>query len=181
MRLTSTTIKNFKGIDQLELSLDPYLRHLKDRALSETEGIVLIDELDLHLHPSWQKAVITGLRKTFPSLQFIVSTHSPYLIQEAGDGQLIRLENCSIADVSGGDQLSLEDIAEFKQGVKNPQMSQKKQDLYNAAEDYLQAVRENGEADQTKKALLENHLRPFSTNPAIDALLELEQLNRSEE
>lgn len=155
--------------------------HLGSEALAKTEGIVLIDELDLHLHPSWQKAVITGLRTTFPSLQFIVSTHSPYLIQEAGDGQLIRLKDCQVVDVSGGDELTLEDIAEFKQGVPTPQMSQRKQALYDAAEDYLRAVKENGTADAAKTALLEEKLIPFSTNPAIDALLELEELNRSGE
>ncbi len=40
-------------------------------------GIVLIDEIDLHLHPSWQKSVLTDLRNAFPNIQFIVSTHSP--------------------------------------------------------------------------------------------------------
>ncbi|MBC6995911.1 AAA family ATPase [Neolewinella lacunae] len=154
--------------------------HLEDRALRETQGIVLIDELDLHLHPSWQKAVITGLRETFPAIQFIISTHSPYLIQEAGDGQLIHLNNCDVTEISGADQLSLEDVAEFKQGVADPQMSHKKKALYEAAEDYLQTIRKDGKADERKKALLASKLRPFSSNPAIDALLELEKLNRAE-
>jgi predicted ATP-binding protein involved in virulence len=40
-------------------------------------GIVLIDEIDLHLHPSWQQKIIQRLEDTFPNLQFIVTTHSP--------------------------------------------------------------------------------------------------------
>ena len=40
-------------------------------------GIVLIDEIDLHLHPSWQQKVIIRLEETFPNIQFIVTTHSP--------------------------------------------------------------------------------------------------------
>lgn len=44
------------------------------------EGIVLIDEIDLHLHPSWQQTVILNLQKTFPNLQLIVTTHSPQVL-----------------------------------------------------------------------------------------------------
>lgn len=54
--------------------------HLNDRAALETTGIVLIDEVDLHLHPAWQQRVIASLRKAFPLIQFIVSTHSPQVL-----------------------------------------------------------------------------------------------------
>jgi len=57
--------------------------HLESTALQETPGIVLVDELDLHLHPKWQRRVIHDLKATFPSLQFIATTHSPQLIGEA--------------------------------------------------------------------------------------------------
>ena len=46
----------------------------------ETEAIVLIDEVDLHLHPSWQQRVLPDLMQTFPNTQFIVSTHSPQVL-----------------------------------------------------------------------------------------------------
>lgn len=45
-----------------------------------TPGIVLIDEVDLHLHPEWQQRVLGKLQETFPQLQFIVSTHSPQVL-----------------------------------------------------------------------------------------------------
>lgn len=48
----------------------------------EGEGIVLIDEIDLHLHPQWQKKIISQLLQTFPNIQFIVSTHSPQVLSE---------------------------------------------------------------------------------------------------
>ena len=44
------------------------------------EGIVLIDEIELHLHPRWQRDIIPALKKTFPNCQFIVTTHSPQVI-----------------------------------------------------------------------------------------------------
>jgi predicted ATP-binding protein involved in virulence len=48
----------------------------------EGEGIVLIDEVELHLHPNWQRWVVPGLQSTFPNCQFILTTHSPQVISE---------------------------------------------------------------------------------------------------
>jgi predicted ATP-binding protein involved in virulence len=45
-------------------------------------GVVLIDEIDLHLHPRWQREIVTRLPETFPNLQFIATTHSPQIIGE---------------------------------------------------------------------------------------------------
>lgn len=53
--------------------------NLLDRVL-ETPGVVLIDEIDLHLHPSWQKKVVGSLMSIFPNIQFIVTTHSPSIL-----------------------------------------------------------------------------------------------------
>ena len=52
------------------------------RVLQKTPGVVLIDELDLHLHPSWQRRVAADLKRTFPSIQFVCTTHSPQIIGE---------------------------------------------------------------------------------------------------
>ncbi|MDR2116975.1 MAG: AAA family ATPase, partial [Planctomycetaceae bacterium] len=53
----------------------------------EGEGVILIDEIDLHLHPQWQRMILPKLTETFPNCQFIVSTHSPQILGE------IRSEN----------------------------------------------------------------------------------------
>ncbi len=60
-------------------------------ALTETRGVVLIDELDLHLHPRWQRHIIQDLKRTFPSIQFIATTHSPQLVGQAKPGEIIVL------------------------------------------------------------------------------------------
>lgn len=49
-------------------------------ALLGTPGIVLIDEVDLHLHPSWQQRIVQDIRRTFPNIQFILTTHSPQVV-----------------------------------------------------------------------------------------------------
>ncbi len=55
-------------------------------------AIVLVDEIDLHLHPDWQRKLIGYLSKIFPNVQFIVTAHSPLIIQSADDINLIILE-----------------------------------------------------------------------------------------
>ncbi|GAB3274082.1 AAA family ATPase [Kineosporia babensis] len=57
----------------------------------DAPGVVLIDELDAHLHISWQKIVGDWLKTHFPAIQFIVSSHSPYICQSADPRGLIRL------------------------------------------------------------------------------------------
>jgi len=56
-----------------------------------TAGIILIDEVDLHLHPEWQRTVLRKLNAVFPNCQFIVSTHSPQIISEVAHDQIFML------------------------------------------------------------------------------------------
>lgn len=64
------------------VQLNPH--HGADAPL-HARGIVLIDEVDLHLHPHWQRRVIGDLRKTFPGVQFVATTHSPQVLSTADD------------------------------------------------------------------------------------------------
>lgn len=57
--------------------------HLGAAAPRDTEGVVLIDEIELHLHPAWQRDVIGWLRSAFPKIQFVITTHSPQVIASA--------------------------------------------------------------------------------------------------
>lgn len=54
--------------------------HLGVNALRDTRGLVLIDELDLHLHPSWQKVIVSELVTSFPNIQFVATTNSPFVV-----------------------------------------------------------------------------------------------------
>lgn len=56
------------------------------------DGIILIDELELHLHPIWQAKISNILKKVFPKVQFIVTTHSPHIIQNANPDEIIALK-----------------------------------------------------------------------------------------
>lgn len=58
---------------------------------SNMSGIVLLDEIDLHLHPTWQRRIVPILRRIFPKLQFIVTTHSPLVLTGFEKDEIIRL------------------------------------------------------------------------------------------
>ncbi|MBD8528580.1 MULTISPECIES: AAA family ATPase [unclassified Massilia] len=60
-------------------------------ATTKTNGVVLIDELDMHLHPRWQRLLTQGLKRAFPAIQFIVASHSPQVLGELHPDEIILL------------------------------------------------------------------------------------------
>jgi predicted ATP-binding protein involved in virulence len=62
-------------------------------------GIVLIDEIELHLHPGWQRKIISKLFNTFPNIQFFITTHSPQVLGEVKDANIFKLE-CKDGEVT---------------------------------------------------------------------------------
>ncbi|MBC8996081.1 AAA family ATPase [Pseudomonas sp. N40(2020)] len=65
------------------------------------DGIVLIDEVDLHLHPRWQRSLIRQLSETFPNCQFVLTTHSPLVISDAKDVLVYVLNDGEIHEHNG--------------------------------------------------------------------------------
>jgi len=68
----------------------------KDDILLKTSGIVLIDEIDMHLHPKWQRRIVGDLRGIFPEIQFVFTTHSPSVIVNSIKDQVLILDNYSL-------------------------------------------------------------------------------------
>lgn len=104
---------------------------LLDDVTKKTPGVVLIDEIDQHLHPRWQKNILKSLMKIFPKAQFIVTTHSPIVISSAVRSQLILFDNekCSYIDDSyGKDSNSV--LAEIMGVSPRPEDVQKKLDRF---------------------------------------------------
>lgn len=69
----------------------------------EGKGIVLIDEIDLHLHPQWQQSIIQKLESTFPNIQFIVSTHSPLVLTTVTREQIKILDDSNVFELESPD------------------------------------------------------------------------------
>ena len=140
-----------------------------------------MDEIDAHLHPKWQQEVVRDLKETFPNIQFISTSHSPFIIQSLEAGELRTLD-------PGGPQLleyanrSIEDIAEEVQKVDVPQQSLRAKELAEATERYFSLLR--GDTDHTDDALqrAEATYRAvaarYAASPGLSAILKLEALAR---
>jgi hypothetical protein len=82
----------FELIRQLALAYGPErVFDPQDPTRVACPGVVLIDEIDIHLHPTWQRQIGLFLRQHFPKIQFIVTTHSPLICQAADAGTVFRL------------------------------------------------------------------------------------------
>lgn len=67
----------------------------EDKLVCNASGTVIIDELDVHMHPEWQLTIRNAFEKMFPKLQFIVTTHSPHIIASAKENEIIILPEFS--------------------------------------------------------------------------------------
>jgi len=151
--------------------------HLGEKAIEATTGVVTIDELDLHLHPQWQRTVIQDLLSVFPNLQFIATSHSPFLLQAAfAQGAVIDLGTGQA--VTAPDE-SIEDIAEHVMGVRPfPQRSQRWHDMKAAAAEYyrlLEVAKQSADSDEVRaiKSRLDELIIPYTDDPAYAAWLEM--------
>lgn len=147
--------------------------HLQENVCEETEGVVLIDELDLHLHPKWQRRVIEDLRSVFPKIQFICTTHSPFLIQSLrSSDELIMLDGEPLTEYSNK---GIEEIAR-NMGVQRPDVSVSYELLKNAAHSFLETLDNDqlspSEFHEKYQAQLAKLIKPYSDNPAYQAFLE---------
>jgi predicted ATP-binding protein involved in virulence len=106
------------------------------KVVTDSPGVVLIDELDLHLHPQWQRLLTIGLKKAFPALQFIVASHSPQVLGELKPEEIIVLNKngASHPEISFGldSSLVLEGIMES--GRRNSDVSRRLSDLFTRLE-----------------------------------------------
>ena len=142
--------------------------HLTDPLTSE--AIVLLDEIELHLHPAWQQHILTDLTRTFPNTQFIVSTHSPQVLTTIRPEQIVKLRRENGRIVAGqateptygaeaGDVLSVE------MGVGQRPSDNK---FVKALESYMRLV-SSGRGESTEATSLRRKLETLSPrDPALD-------------
>ena len=95
--------------------LNPY----KKENIQYTRGVVLIDEIDLHLHPVWQWNIVKALRTVFPNVQFIAATHSPILLASSNELWLIDVEDEEIKYIESRFGYDANAILEMFMGAKS--------------------------------------------------------------
>jgi predicted ATP-binding protein involved in virulence len=141
-------------------------------------GVVLIDELDMHLHPNWQKHVVKDLRNAFPSIQFIVTTHSPFIVQSLSKNQLIVLDGDDpIVDPF---KRGIEDVSEDELNVTDVSRSEKFKERVVVAAEYYKLIAEGKTSNTNSNVsklreqlnLLENR---FSEDPIFVGQLQAER------
>jgi predicted ATP-binding protein involved in virulence len=150
--------------------------------IEKTSGVVLIDEIDLHLHPKWQKEIVKILITLFPKVQFIATSHSPFIIQSLRSGSIIKLDESNEPLDVDATEMSLEDISEYIQKIDTPQMSSKKIKMLKTAKKYFDNLEllEKGEISQDKIKKIKDELDEVSAlyddNMAYVAFLERKRL-----
>lgn len=120
-------------------------------------GIIVIDEIDLHLHPKWQRNIASSLQKIFPYCQFIVSTHSPQVISEIRHEQVIMLDKNSEGVVFGYKPeqsygLTSNEILNELMSNDNKQLIRSKSVADDI--DYIFELISNGQMEDAKESIL---------------------------
>ena len=154
---------------------------LGERAVLETPGVVLIDEIDMHLHPNWQRRVISDLKAAFPKIQFITTTHSPFIIQSLQRNELLILDDSRerVIDFENPYGSGIEDISQVM-GVEEVPRSKQFIEYSKTAEAYFNLIEQGvkiidpGELQALKEKLREYEDR-FSDNPVYVALMRAER------
>ena len=116
----------------------------------KSEAVVLIDEIELHLHPKWQQRILADLQRTFPNAQFIVSTHSPQVLTTVEPQRIVELAregDCIVAGAPAGATYGAEagDVLSGVMGVKE----RPENEFTKALEQYRHLVSEGkGESEE---------------------------------
>jgi predicted ATP-binding protein involved in virulence len=136
-----------------------------------TSGIVLIDEVDLHLHPKWQRTILKDLHRVFPNVQFIVTTHSPIILLGAADiAQIVLLDGSHIIDDTNLD-ISRYDVSQILltqlfglESVYSP----KYDEMFKRHEDLLLRYHTLTKEEQEELSKLDKQMRDFSYSQSLD-------------
>lgn len=154
------------------VTLNPHFALL---AAQRTPGVVMIDELDLHLHPKWQRRVVEDLRRTFPLVQFICTTHSPFIVQSLRSGEeLTVLDGQPTLDVAN---MTIREVAQGLMGVDESDTSKRYGEMKATARGLLEELEEKkplaGQALAEFERKLAEATGPYADNPAYQAFLEM--------
>lgn len=151
--------------------------------LEEKQGILIVDEIDAHLHPSWQRRIIPTLTNHFPNLQIFCSTHSPLMLAGLKEGQvqLLQREADGKVTVSRNETdivgWTVDEILQNLQGISNPTDSETSEHLerlkHLRSQDNLSAE-EQDELESLRHTVSEDLLRGPESGQ-LDQIVELLQ------
>ena len=140
---------------------------------SELEGVVLVDEIDAHLHPKWQWKILDAIRQVFPRVQFIIATHSPIIISSVKDARIIKiidLKTTEILEPAYG--YTSDEVLELRQGstARPKNIIKRMQALENAVDD--------GDFDKADKLLQDTKDEFGEASPIYNEMNRFIRVNR---
>lgn len=142
---------------------------LGTEAVRQTPGIVMIDELDMHLHPNWQRHVVADLKNAFPNIQFVATTHSAFITQSLQADEIINLDTPK--DINPN-QLRVDEVATRIMGVESA-YSQGNERLYEKSKKILTDIKQGKKPEEIQEEINDIH------DPAVRAFLELNKKTNS--
>lgn len=148
-------------------------------AVRETPGVVMIDEVDLYLHPHWQRHVLADLHEAFPKIQFIVTTHSPFVVQSVDSQNIITLDGDK--SVISPFNRGIEEVASTEMGIGDENLrSEKYRKKESLAKRYFELIDrgENNPAEIEAVRLQLEQLeldKDLMNDPALKALLQFKR------
>jgi predicted ATP-binding protein involved in virulence len=153
--------------------------YLGSDAVIQTKGVVLIDELDMHLHPNWQRHVVKDLKQAFPNIQFVVTTHSAFIVQSIRAEELIIIDD-EIQKGVDPFRKTIEAVAADEMGVENVPRSIEFLKMQEVAQEYFELIQEGGTSGNDARVnQLRNQLNEleerFGEDPAFVASLKIER------
>lgn len=119
----------------------------------EGRGIVLIDEIELHLHPKWQREVIPALLATFPNIQFLLSTHSPQVLSRVDSKDIFLLKDGEVLKLSSNPK-GLDTNAILEEVMDTPKYPREVDDLVDEMFALIQQ-RKFDQAESTRRKVAE--------------------------
>lgn len=146
---------------------------------TEASGVVLIDELDIHLHPAWQRDIAGWLQDVFPNIQFFVATHSPLIAAGAGDDALtlkiemldgkIQIEEIPYLQLAANVDRTLTSSAFGLQSTYSPP-TEKKINRYHELNRNNKNLTKEYKQEYKQLSLFMREVQPYSDRPKPDSL-----------
>ncbi|MFT4924576.1 MAG: putative ATP-binding protein involved in virulence [Phenylobacterium sp.] len=157
-------------------------QHLGIEAAKSSPGVVLVDEIDANIHPSWQKNLIPNIVKYFSNIQFVFTTHSPFIVQSVSEGKIINLDDShSYESPANGWDKSVEEISIDIMGLDTVR-SKDFDEMTQTAQDYYallnQGANDTSEAVVNLAEKLDYYEQYYAKQPAYVAMLKAQRRER---
>lgn len=137
------------------------------------EGIVLIDEIEMHLHPAWQWIILGAFQQVFPKVQFIIATHSPIILSSANKATLLLMKSPNeVIELDSAYGYSIDDVLSLPQGTLS--QPEKVKEYF----DQIEGILESGTEEELNH-LLEKAKEEFKDSPVVlKRILDFAEVNR---